>query len=265
MKELQSLLLGERVSEPKGFANTYHRWTGEDGAKTSDPDNWSDYQYANAGITYMTDDGAPQLSWIARIENTSDQASTAHADADLEVLGLEIRGHDDNKANQSLVLGPGINLTGRNEIRITAQATLTIDGGTVSSLRWIDIHAGGTLNGHGSINATIYNNGSVAFSAAGQPALKLRGDYDQSADAALHLTIASNRPALDITGAARLGGTLAAAIAKGFKPTPGKSYTVLTADRIVGAFANPDNEVVSGDGSRFTIGYSRSNVTLTAK
>ncbi|MEO0447168.1 MAG: sulfatase-like hydrolase/transferase [Verrucomicrobiota bacterium] len=61
--ELEALLLGERVDEPHGFANTYHHWTGTSGAITSEAANWSDYVYENAGITYTTDDGAPQLSW----------------------------------------------------------------------------------------------------------------------------------------------------------------------------------------------------------
>ena len=263
--ELESLLLGERVAEPKGFANTYHCWTGEDGATTSDPDNWSDYEYANAGITYMSDDGAPQLSWIARITNTSDRSSTARADADLRFLGLEVRGNASENAQQSLVLGPEINLTGRNEIRLASHATLTLNNGTVSSLRWIDICPGATINGFGSIDALVYNEGSIAVTGANQPALSVTGDYHQSADAALNLTITGEKPAFQVTGEAKLGGVLTVANAEGFEPTPGKSYTALTAKRTIGTFANPRNEVVSSDGSRFTIGYSKSGVTLTVK
>ena len=92
MKELQALLLGERVSEPKLmfpkgiFANTYHHWTGKDGDLTASPGNWSDYVYANAGKTYLTDDGAPRVSWTASITN----GTTAVAEEDLSVLGLLI-------------------------------------------------------------------------------------------------------------------------------------------------------------------------------
>jgi arylsulfatase A-like enzyme len=265
VKELHSLLLGERVAEPKGFANTYHRWTGKDGATTSDPDNWSDYKYANAGVTYMSDDGAPQLSWIGRVENKGGKASTALADSDLEFLGLEIRGNASEKARQSLVLGPEIKLMGRNEIRLASHATLTVNDGTVSSLRWIVIHPSATLNGHGSLNAIVYNNGSVAVTGSNQPRINLSGDYHQSEDAALNVTIASKKPAVQVTGAAKLSGVLAIVIAKGFKPTPGTSYTVLTANRVTGTFANPRGEVVGSDGSRFTISYSKSAVTLTVK
>lgn len=263
VKELEALLLGERVAEPRGFANTYHRWTGKDGAITSDPDNWSDYKYANAGITYTTDDGSPQLSWVARIANSGDEPNTARADANLEFLGLEIRGSTANNTAQSLVLGPRVNLTGRNEIRVASLGTLTVDGGTVSSLRWIDIYRGGTLSGNGQINATIYNNGFVAATSG---RIRVSADYHQSADAKLNLRIDGNdKPTLVVAGEAALGGALSVAISKNFKHASGKTYTVLTADRVKGKFANPGNEVIAADGSRFTIRYSNTAVLLVAK
>ncbi len=262
---LESLLLGERVAEPRGFANTYHRWTGKDGASTSDAHNWSDYRYTNAGITYMSDDGAPQLSWIARIENEGDTSGTARADSDLEFLGLEIRGNASKKVGQSLVLGPDINLVGRNEIRVAPHGTLAVNGGVVTSLRWIDVHPGAALEGYGSINGITYNNGSVTVAGGDQPRMTFSGDYHQSEDAGLSITIAGKEPAVRVAGAANLGGVLEVAIAEGFRLTLGGSYTVLTAERITGAFANPRGEVVSSDGSRFTIFYSRSAVTLTVK
>ncbi len=263
VKELETLLLGERVTEPRGFANTYHHWTGKDGATTADPDNWSDYTYANAGITYITDDGAPQLSWTARIENSGSEPNIARADADLEFLGLEIRGNAKNHASQSLVLGPEINLTGRNEIRLSSDATLTVDNGTVSSLRWIDIHPSATLNGTGSIDASIFNNGSVAVTGNGTRNLSVSADYHQSANANLHLSlIAPKKPAFLVTGDATLAGTLTVTIGAGFTPVPGESYTVLTAHKITGSFANPGDAVVATNGTRFAIRYSDSTVTL---
>jgi len=266
VRELETLLLGERVAEPKGFANTYHHWTGADGASTSDPGNWSDYRYANAGITYMTDDGPPQLSWTARIENSTTAPNTARADADLEFLGLEVRGNAQKNGHQSLVLRPGVNLIGRNEIRLASQATLTVDRGTVSTLRWIDIQPNATLNGSGSIIGTIYNSGAIVVSGNSQPGLSISGDYHQSADAALTLCLDGDKhPSLSVAGDAALGGTLAVTPGKGFRPTPDKSYAMLTAGRIAGTFANPGNEIVATDGTRFTIHYSQSTVTLREK
>ena len=265
VKELEGILLGERVAEPKGFANTYHHWIGKTGGNTSDPDNWSDYVYANAGITYMTDHGAPQRSWTARIENSSAQSNTARTDTDLEFLALEIRGNQTKNAKQFLVLGRGTRLTGRNEIRVASNATLTVDGGTVSSLRWIDIHAGGTLKGGGSIDSTVYNNGVIVVRDNRQSGFKISADYHQSDCATLALSLNGNKqPSLLVIGDATLSGTLIVTTSKGFQPTPGQTYTVLTANRIMGTFSNPGREIVATDGTRFTVRYTESAVTLSA-
>lgn len=266
VKELETLLLGERVDEPRGFANTYHHWRGKSGGKTSDPANWSDYEYANAGISYMTDDGAPKLSWIALIENSNGNANTVLADADLEFLALEIRGDQANNAGQSLVLGSGINLTGRNEIRLAPHATLAVEGGTVSSLRWLDILPDAILSGTGSINAAVYNDGAILVSGKDHHGFKISGNFHQSADASLQLFLGGNKqPSIAVEGDVELAGTLSIVTGKDFQSTPGKSYTVFTAKQIVGTFANLGNEVVAADGTRFTIGYSATAISLSAK
>jgi arylsulfatase A-like enzyme len=265
VKKLETLLLGERVTEPKGFANTYHHWTGKDGASTADPDNWSDYVYANAGITYMTDDGAPQLSWVARIKNKGTAHNTARADADLEFLAVELRGNDQSSATQSLVLGPGVNLTGRNEIRLASGGALTVNGGTVSTLRWVDIQPAGRLRGFGSIDGTVYNNGEVVIEGDRKPGLGISVDYRQSANGVLSLFLTGQKhPSLSIVGDADLAGELVVTTGQDFKPTPGESYTVLTAKRIAGRFDNAANEVVAA-AARFTIRYTRSAVVLSVK
>ncbi len=264
--ELEKLLLGERVAEPKGFANTYHHWTGKNGGNTSDPDNWSDYIYANAGITYMTENGAPHRSWTARIENSGAQSNTARADADMEFLGLEIRGNQKENAEQFLVLGRGTCLTGRNETRVASNATLSVDGGTVSSLRWIDIHAGGTLNGSGSIDSTVYNNGMIIVTDDHQPGFNVSADYHQSARATLNLSLNGKmQPSFLVTGDATLSGTLIVTTGKDFQPAPSQTYTVLTANRIIGTFSNPGREIIATDGTRFTVHYTESAVTLSVQ
>lgn len=263
VKELETLLLGERVAEPRGFANTYHHWNGKDGANTSDAGNWSDYSYSNAGVTYMTDDGAPQLSWTARMINFGDSPAVANADADLKFLALEIGGDASKNATQALVLGPSINLVGRNEIRIASAGKLTIDQGTVSSLRWIDIDQGATLNGSGSIDATVYNKGTVTVAESKQSRLSLVGDYRQSAGATLDLRVGNDKPpSFAVSGNAMIAGTLAVRTGKGFKPNPGSPYRIMTADKIIGTFSNAGHQVVSSDGTRFTIQYTETAVVL---
>lgn len=266
VKELETLLLGERVAEPRGFANTYHRWTGENGAATSDADNWSDYVYANAGIVYTSDAGAPQLSWNAVVENSGLAAASAQADADLEFLGLEIRGNADAFSRQTLSLGAGVNLTGRNEVRIAAGGSLAVAGGTVSSLRWIDVLPGGVLAGAGYVDGILYNQGTVAVTPkAGQHGLTLKSDYREQVDSVLKLKLAgSGKVSLIVEGDAQLAGNLAIAVGPKFQAAPGKSFTILTAGKLAGVFANAHGQVVSNTGARFKIGYTNSTVTLTA-
>jgi arylsulfatase A-like enzyme len=266
VKELHTLLMGERVDEPRGFANTYHHWTGKDGGSANSPDNWSDYTYANAGVTYTTDAGGPQLSWTARLENSSDNPNTARANADLEFLGLEIKGNLEENVSQSLLLGPNVNLTGRNEIRISARGNLVVMGGTISSLRWIDIRAGGKFTGGGTIAASIYNDGSVVINRSTAAQLSVTKDYHQSADGTLNLFIdGSQKAPLRIDGLATLAGQLVITCGEGFKPKRGTTYPLLDAYQAIGTFANADNMVIASDGTRFTIRYSNIGATITTQ
>lgn len=263
--ELEALLIGERVDEPRGFANTYHRWVGNDGATTSDPDNWSDYRYENEGITYMSDAGTPKLSWIARVENTTQNNNIANADSDLQFLGLEVRGASED-ASQSLKLGPNVNLVGRNEIRIAPHGSLIVDKGTVSTLRWIEVEERGTLAGNGTIDGTVLNNGTVTLAGEYRPRLNLGSNYHQSDEGTLSILLSdSAHPALLIAGHAQLSGRLTVTTNERFSPVAGATYQVLIAKSIVGIFANPDGIVESDDGTVFRINCSGNTVTLTVQ
>ena len=262
--ELESLLIGERVTEPKGFANTYHRWIGGDGSKASDAANWSDYVYANAGITYMTDDGAPRLSWIAKLENTQDESAVAVADSDLEFLGLEIRGNRRKMAQQTLALGPDINLTGRNEIRLEAFSRLQVEGGEIESQRRVDIKPGANLAGYGTVRAEIHNHGTIEVSAKPGDTLTCTSDYYQEGFGKLNVELLGEKPVVTIEGAAHLNGSLGVTIADGFEVRSGATYAVIHAAEIIGTFNNFNREVVASDGTRFKIDYTPTMITLTA-
>lgn len=258
VSELEALLLGERVAEPKGFANTYHHWTGNDGAKTSDADNWSDYEYSNAGVTYISESGTPQLSWTARINNATGVPNTAHADANLEFLAVEIGGSESGP--QSLVLGSNVNLTGRNEVRISANGTLLMDGGQVSSLRWLDVSTGGTLSGFGNVNGTVYNNGAIEVTGAA--GLHISRDYHQTANGRLTMSANGDQPVLSVSGNADLDGTLKIA---SLPLQAGESMTILQGKSVTGQFSNPGNKVTLADGSTVTIQYSTTSVKVVAE
>lgn len=264
VQELDTLLIGERVAEPKGFANTYHHWIGADQALTSSAKNWSDYHYSNAGITYMTDSGAPRLSWVATMENVGVQPKTAQANKDLELLALELKGASPT-ATQGLVLGRGIDLTGRNEIRLGQHSSLSINGGTVRSLRWIDVSENGLIQGHGTIAAKLYNQGTLTLTRAGAK-IEVLADYQQGESAVLQITLSENGcSALHVEGKATLSGFLKLDVDSSFKLKEAKQFTILSSSHLQGTFLNPDNEVTTENGTRFKIEYKDDAVLLTAQ
>ncbi len=267
--ELEALMLGERVTEPQWFANTYHRWTGADGAGTSDPGNWSDYIYANDGITYQTDSGAPRISWSATMENTGLAPVTARADGNLAFLGLKIGGAS-AAATQTLDLNSQT-LTGRNEVRLAAHSAVLLDEGTIESLRWVDLREDATLSGAGTVDAALYNRGVVAVtrsSAPEQRTLRVQSDYHEFSGAILDITVAgAGTPGEDfaqllVTGEATLAGSLTVTVEAGAVLAHGERFTVLTAGALHDTFANAGGFVAGSDGTRFQISYSAASVTL---
>ncbi len=256
--ELKALLLAEHVTQPAGFANTYHHWTGAKGADPSKAIDWSEYIYENAGVSYMTDRGAPRDSWIALMENKGASANLARVDTDIDFLGLEIRG---KSASQELVVSDGCKVTGRNEVRVSDKGILSLQGGTAASLRWINVLEGGVLRGSGEVDASIFSEGTTAISGK----LNVKGDYKERDAASLSLILGSkDGTPLTIQGDATLTGTLSIKLARGYKITAGQRITILTASDVMGRFTNPDNQVVV-DGTRLTIGYHKNAVTLTAE
>ena len=220
VKELNALLTGERVDEAAGFANTYHSWQGAKGGSIATPSNWSDYIYLNSGITYMQESGSPKASWCAKIAQGS-----ALADKDAAFLGLEISG--------KLTVKPGVKVQARNELRVAEKGRLILQGGTVESLRWLDIQPGGTLAGHGAVNASLYAHGTLALSV--------------------------DKP-LVVEGAARLSGKLS--LSGAGKVKSGQIHTVLKAKSISGRF---DNDKISLAGKNYSIAYTATSVTVTAE
>ncbi|MEM9158467.1 MAG: sulfatase-like hydrolase/transferase [Verrucomicrobiota bacterium] len=258
VKELEAIMLAERVDEPKGFAVTYHEWTGEEGGKALEASNWSDYVYENAGIEYMRDEGSPQLSWVARIRNEDTKNRTAMVDANLEVLSLEVAGNEGAKKRQSLVVKKGVTLTGRNEIRVGGFATLTMNNANLSSARWIEVMPRGVLRGRGEIEGDVYNKGRIAVWGTKGVGLSLSSDYAEAPNAILELRPGSR---LEIEGSARLSGSLVVVEGNGFEGKAGDRFEALSAGSIDGIFRG--GEIVETKaGNRFRIEYSDTKVEL---
>ena len=254
---LDKLLTEERVDEPKGFANTYHHWKSKDGAKLSKAGNWSDYAYANEGITYLEDDGAPQLSWTAHLRNSGKGSNTAVADKDTDFLALEVGAADGG--SQTLEISDGVTVTGRNEVRVSDGGTIDIEGGKVASVRWVDVKKGGTLHGAGSVEGILYNDGTVAVvPSATAETLVVTGDYREGGVSRLHLEVAGK--GIEVEGEAELAGFLSVETVP--RQKVGELYEILSADSVTGRFSNADDRVRAGDGTELRVGYEAGRVTL---
>ena len=243
--ELKEILLAEHVAEPRDFANTYHHWTGDHGADLASADNWSDYRYANAGITYLTDEGAPRSSWIALLENQRPEPSSALATRDVEVLALEIRG-------QQALLVERATITGRNEIRISDHATIQLRHGKLRSQRWVEILAGGRLTGTGAILADVHNSGTMQ--CEGGP-LRIKSDYQETPESRL---VVDESAAIAIDGTARLAGELSLRLPQ--ESASGKTFTILTASQIEGRFSNAT--VSAPNGTRYDVIHTPTSVEV---
>ncbi len=266
--ELKELLLDERVDEPRGFANTYHQWTGDSRGDLNSAKNWSDYEYANAGVTYMTDDGAPRESWVASLRNTGDKGISASVGKSrAAVLALEVGGASSSRGKQTLLIDTDQVVSGRNEIRISALGAVHLKGGKLQSQRWVDIQKGGLLYGHGTVDCSVYNSGAISANhGPGQTVrgFKITGDYIGSEKSRLTVDPAAAAQRVEIAGAAHLGGELSLEPVRNWNPKKGEVFTVLTARKIEGRFSNNGNVVKAGEAT-FKINYMSDSVTVTVE
>ena len=254
VEELNAILLKERVAEAKGFANTYHRWMGDDQADASVAGNWSDYNYENAGLVYMSEGGGPQASWTAIVDAGGD----AVVGSDLEFLSLEIKG-----ANQiqEVFVEKGVTLTGLNEIQLSADGALYFDDATIASNRWLDVQSGALLSGSGTVGTALYNNGYVDNVV---PGIVVKSDYISFPDSMLLIEFEEDKNSLfTVEGKAVISGGLKVRIADETSIVSGKKYTVLKSKSLSGSFTNEKSEVETASGLKFRIGYTENSVTLT--
>jgi hypothetical protein len=147
------------------------------------------------------------------------------ADRDAEFLGLAVSG--------SLTVKPGVTVSARNELRVADKGQLILQGGVAESLRWLDVQSGGTLTGHGAVKADLYSNGTLALSL---------------------------KNPLVVEGAAKLSGKLS--LTDTGKVKSGQSITALKAKSISGRF---ENDKISLAGQTYSIAYTATSVTVTAK
>jgi len=148
-------------------------------------------------------------------------------------------------------------------VRVSAGGELAIEGGTVSSLRWVDIHEGGTVSGKGTIDSNVYNNGVLHVTGGKDGHFDIDGDYHQLESGILHSRVDGESAAsVRVTGMAYLSGILHVEIPEGVSLNPKQKHTVLTAEKLSGRFQNKNDLAVAADGTPFRIRYAESSITL---
>lgn len=203
VKRLAAHLEAEHVYEPRGFAATYHRMSEQASSAPIDfasAENWSEYVYENAGVEYIREAGSPQSHWIARINGSGDANAAAQpievtVHDEQTVLALEIAG----SADSTVVRVENATLTSRNELRVSENAILKLDGGTVATQRWVTVADGGCIEGSGVIHGNLQLAGRASIGD-----IRCAGDLEILPTAQLLL----NRQTVELPGKLWLDGRL---------------------------------------------------------
>ena len=153
--ELESLAFAEGAAQPDAYAVQFRDWIGDDGDSLANNANWEvTGDTSNPGV------GIIDETWSALVRNTGTVDSTAMVGLSTPVLGIEVSGEN---ALQKLEVLTGVNLDGRNEIRVGNNGNLQLNRATATSRRWVEILETGTLSGDGNVVSNLYNHGTIAI------------------------------------------------------------------------------------------------------
>ena len=145
--------------------------------------------------------------------------------------------------------GGTIEALGNSNLLFTGGATLTnnaggtidFNGGTLQVDVGMDLN-GGTLQGNGTIQGEVRNNGGV-FSPGHSPGkITINGNYTQGVNGVLNMEIGGTAAGteydqLKVNGTATLGGTLNVSLINGFRPKVGDVFQLIAPNSLSGAFA----------------------------
>lgn len=143
--------------------------------------------------------------------------------------------------------------------------TLSLAGGTIIMSEPL-VLAGGLLTGWGTLDADVTNAACIR-PARTNGVLTLKGRCDQLLGGRMEFDLAgtdpgTNQSRLNITGAARLRGSVGVNWIDGYVPPPGTNFVVLTFDSRQGEFCCFDNCLLLGQGRRLTPVYTATNFSL---
>lgn len=250
----------------------FRTWTGADNGDLNVAGSWSG-------------DGTPTGYWSAVVANDSESPQRATVRTSTATLGLEVRGA---AAPQVADVSPGVTLTGRNEVRISAGGEIALADSTLETNRWINIRQGGTLSGTGVVAGDVDNAGTIspgrstnlpkleesnAASFGPVGTLKIDGNLVQRDGATLALELAGAKTGefdrVAVQGKAELAGNLALSLigADGsqYRPAVGDTLAILTASEgITGQFDDVSLPPLA-KGLAWHVSYAPKSVTLEVR
>jgi hypothetical protein len=144
--------------------------------------------------------------------------------------------------------------------------TIRLAGGTFRLPQTLEL-AGGLLTGWGTVWADVTNTATVR-PACSNGVLTILGNYAQGLGGRLEFELAGNTPGtnqsrLNITGAARLRGSLGVQWGGGYVPSPGTDFPVMAFASREGEFCCYDNLFLLGQGLRLEPVYGATDLTLS--
>ena len=174
---MQQIALEEGVESDlgNGGAQNTHIVQYKEWASTTSSASWNSPNNWTGGSEFNTRDirannfsTGPANNWIATLNNNLDNNTLAAVvDQTSEVLGLEVLG---TTGAMDLLINPGVKLLARNGARVSRSGKIQLNGGTLSTIRTIDIRRKGELYGQGHITgrhgipAKLTNAGLVRMS-----------------------------------------------------------------------------------------------------
>lgn len=141
---------------------------------------------------------------------------------------------------------------------------LIIEEGANLNEAVVTLGPGGEIGGTGALGVDLTNNGMIAPGSdeCSTAVLTMAGDYTQAPAGQLRIKLGGTVPgdqhdALAVAGLAALAGTLRVDAINGFRPGPGETFEIMTADSITGAF-----DTIEGSGE-YELAYEANRVLLT--
>jgi len=164
----------------------------------------------------------------------------------------------------SVTVGAGSGLTVGTSYT-QAAATTTVDGTLTAPALTVQA---GSLLGQGAVAAAVTSNATItAGDSVSKPGiLSVTGTYTQNASGVLNIsisgtTVGSQYSQVAVANGASLNGTLNIKLLRGFVPTIGSTFTILSSSAVSGKFATVNGLKINSS-EHFEINYAGTAVTL---